>query len=80
MPTDSDDSPPDGNINEPEAISFLQSLDYVVKQDTEDDLCLGPGTQLKGVYEKYKGTTNIGYRIGNSSIGCYLTLYDKSWW
>ena len=67
----------DGNIDEPEAISFLQSLDYIVKQETEDDLCLGPGTQLKRVYEKYKGTTSIGYKIGNSSIGCYLTIYDK---
>ena len=71
------DTDGDGNISEPEAVKFLQSLEYVVKANSEEDMCLGPNTKLKKVYDKLKSKSNIGFQLKNTSIGCGLSIYSK---
>ncbi|MHA2217315.1 MAG: hypothetical protein ACXACY_15355 [Candidatus Hodarchaeales archaeon] len=71
------DTDGDGNISEPEAIKFLQSLEYVVKANSEEDMCLGVNTGLKKVYDKLKSKSNIGFQLKNTSIGCGLSIYSK---
>jgi hypothetical protein len=67
----------DGNIDEPEAVSFLRSKGYILKSKTEDDMCLGPNTSLKSIYENYKNE-NVGFELWNSKIGCAMTIYRKN--
>lgn len=65
-------------IDEPEAKSFLQSLGYVIKGDTKDDLCLREGSDLRKVYNKVKDKTNIGFMVStDTKIGCVLSVYSK---
>ena len=67
----------DGKIDEPEAVSFLRSKGYILKSKTEDDMCLGPNTSLKSIYENYKNE-NVGFELWNSKIGCAMTIYRKN--
>jgi len=72
------DSDGDGNINEPEAKSFLQSLGYIIKAKNDDDVCLRPGSDIKKLYEKVKSLTNVGFMLETTNIGCALTIYSKN--
>ena len=72
------DTDGDGKINEPEAKSFLNSLGYITKTSSDDDLCLSPNSDLKKVYDIVKSKTNVGFQMNpNTEIGCALTIYSR---
>jgi len=72
------DTDGDGKINEPEAKSFLNSLGYITKTSSDDDLCLSPNSDLKKVYDLIKSKSNVGFQMNpNTEIGCALTIYSR---
>ena len=64
--------------NEGDAIALLQNKGYIVRAGNEGDLCLGPGTELGKIYEKYKTDTLLSFQSGTSPDGCYLGIYLKA--
>jgi hypothetical protein len=64
--------------NEGDAIALLQGKGYIVRAGNEGDLCLGPGTELGVIYEKYKNDTTLSFQSGTSPDGCYLGIFRKT--
>jgi hypothetical protein len=65
-----------------DAISFLTGKGYVVKQQSEHDLCIGPLTKLGMVYNylknKYTNINKFKIRVENYGSTCGLTFTDTT--
>lgn len=79
------DTNSDGNIDEPEAINFLKSLDYSVKKLSDEDnsvagFCYSKDI-IKNIYTKYKlnfKDSSVSTEIHSSGGMCYISSVRKS--
>jgi hypothetical protein len=69
--------------NEDDAKNFLQDKGYIIRKPDSKDLCLGAGTNLGVIYNKYLSNTKLKFQSPNTKSGdCVLGLYakDKGSW